>query len=179
MLYSINMNIYFVFQAVSLSVQQETSNLGAGSISSHSCSCLPMLHYLPPHSTMYFMFQLHLSILKCPKACFMAAVCLFTPCFFAQNGYSLLVTWLATNSHSKLIYMHPPLWRPSIIPSAMLRESYTFSIFLLGSINFFYNYVYVSCPITLWNFRISFFLYIQHQCLVYVKPIHNVWWVNG
>lgn len=48
--YSINMNIYFVFQAVSLSVQQETSNLGPGSAPSKlHVSQIPPMAVKAPH----------------------------------------------------------------------------------------------------------------------------------
>lgn len=48
--YSINMNIYFVFQAVSLSVQQETSNLGPGSAPSKlHVSQIPPMAVKTPH----------------------------------------------------------------------------------------------------------------------------------
>lgn len=50
MFYSINMNIYFVFQAVSLSVQQETSNLGPGSAPSKlHVSQIPPMAVKTPH----------------------------------------------------------------------------------------------------------------------------------
>ena len=48
--HSSNMNIYFVFQAVSLSVQQETSSLGPGSAPSKlHVSQIPPMAVKAPH----------------------------------------------------------------------------------------------------------------------------------